>query len=692
MPQPGPRHAAPAAPHPGDLVGLVDDRGPQLAVVQEIRGSRANLRVGPTARPLALPLRQLDLIACGDRFAAPAPGPAQPPWGLQAPALAAALPPARERSAAWLLLQSSPAADGSPSAISLEELADLLGSASDPALRAALWLWLHGQQTLFRWRQAQVSPRAPEELRRLRLQQRRERLLATRREAWHQQLRQRRPIESGSLTGAEAEELALLRRWARGDSDTPLPSPLRQALQQTHCAAEPGPIRHLLADLGQWPRHHLPSLEATTWEHGFSAELEAEAQRLLALVPTDCAGDEHRRDLCHLHLFTIDDDDTVDIDDGLSLELDPAGGPPRIWIHIADPGRLIVADSPLDLEARRRGSSLYLARGPLPMFPEALVAEAFSLRQGARCPAWSLAVGLDQSGAVQSYELLRSWVKPAYRLSYADADELIELAPPEEPAPALIHALMRQRRAWRLQRGALEIEQPEGRIRCRQDQAELEVIEPSASRSMVAEAMILAGAVIAAHGIAGSLALPYRSQQSANLPSEQELAELAPGPVRHAALRRCLSRGHVGIQPALHFSLGLEAYVQATSPIRRYGDLLTQRQLALQLEGGPVLDEARMAGLLSGLEGAVREGITISREDQRHWQQVWFEQNPRPNWRGLMLRWLRPQDDLALVQLEELCLDFPCLCPASARPGDPLLVHVELVDSLRDQLRLRASG
>jgi hypothetical protein len=66
-----------------------------------------------------------------------------------------------------------------------------------------------------------------------------------------------------------------------------------------------------MADLGLWPRHHLPSLEATTWEQGFSAELEAEAQRLLSLVATDCAGDQHRLDLTHLHLFTIDDDDTV---------------------------------------------------------------------------------------------------------------------------------------------------------------------------------------------------------------------------------------------------------------------------------------------------------------------------------------------------------------------------------------------
>jgi exoribonuclease-2 len=608
----------------------------------------------------------------------------------------AALPAPKELAAAWLLLgaapDAAPVAAGQPAAISLGDLADLVGSESDPALRAALWLWIQGDQHFFRWRLGQAQPRGLNEIRHLRQQQRRQQLATARRDAWHQQLRLRQPIDVADLAEAEREELALLRCWARGDGESPLPAPLRQALHHAHCPAEAGPIRHLLADLAQWPRHHLPSLESTTWEQGFSPELEAEAQRLLAQAEDDWDGDEQRRDLTDLHLFTIDDDDTVDIDDGLGWEPATAAAGPRLWIHIADPGRLIAADSPLDLEARRRGSSLYLARGTLPMFPTALVTGAFSLRQGERCPAWSLAVELDDTGAVIAYELVRSWVKPAYRLSYGDADELIELAPPQEPAPALIHALMKQRRAWRLQRGALEIEQAEGRIRCQQDLAQLEVIDPSASRSMVAEAMILAGAVTAAHGIACSLALPYRSQQSATLPTEQELEALPPGPVRHAALKRCLGRGHVGVQPAPHFSLGLEAYVQATSPIRRYGDLLTQRQLACHREGRPALDEAAMAGLLSGLEVVVREGITISREDQRHWQQVWFEQNPRPTWDGLMLRWLRPQDDLALVHLEDLCLDFPCLCPSGSQPGDRLLVRVELVDSLRDQLRLRASG
>ena len=88
----------------------------------------------------------------------------------------------------------------------------------------------------------------------------------------------------------------------------------------------------------------------------------------------------------------------------------------------------------------------------------------------------------------------------------------------------------------------------------------------------------------------------------------------------------------------------------------------------------------------------MREGIAISREDQRHWQQVWFEAHRSSQWRGVFLRWLRPQDRLGLVRLDELALDQAVECPAGSMPGVALLVRVKQVDSLRDQLRLLAAA
>jgi exoribonuclease-2 len=96
--------------------------------------------------------------------------------------------------------------------------------------------------------------------------------------------------------------------------------------------------------------------------------------------------------------------------------------------------------------------------------------------------------------------------------------------------------------------------------------------------------------------------------------------------------------------------------------------------------------------LLEQFDGAVREGIAISREDNRHWQQVWFEQHRGGQWRGEFLRWLRPQDRLGLLRVEELAMDLAAECPPKLEPGDALLVRVQQVDPLRDQLRLVASA
>ncbi len=691
MPAAASRGEPARAPQPGDLIGVVEARGPQLGVLQAIRSSRGEVALGPEGRLTQLPLRLLDTIASAPVAGEVARCLAAAPWRIEAGRLNQASPPHRDFASAWLLLREEAAGEES-APLALESFTALVADAEDPAQRAACWLWLQGPQTLFRWRQAKAWALAPAELKRLRRDRHRIVLEAGRQRRWQEFLRQRLPLPDPLDLGTnQSRELHLLRRWAAGACEEPLSDPLKRSLQQAHCTADPGAIRHLLADLGQWPRHHLPALAESQWQLGFSHALEAEAERLMAEAEREQPGDEERLDLTALHTVTIDDDDTEDIDDGLSLQW-REDGRATIWIHVADPGRLIPPDSPLDLEARRRGTSLYLAQGILPMFPPGLSTGPFSLRSGQLCPAWSLAVELDGEGAIESASLQRSWIRPAYRLSYADADELLELAPPQERDLLALQTLLQRRRAWRVARGALLLDQPEGRVRCRGENSELEIIEPGPSRSLVAEAMILAGAVVAAHGMRTALALPYRSQPPADLPSRAELEALPPGPVRHAAVKRCLSRGALGTHPSPHFSLALEAYVQATSPIRRYADLLVQRQLTLQQAGGTPLDEAQLAALLTEIEGPVRQGIAISRDDQRHWQQVWFEQNPRPEWQALFLRWLRPQDQLALVALEDLAWELPARAPMGSEPGDRLLVRVREVDSLRDQLRLEGRG
>jgi exoribonuclease-2 len=654
-------------------------------VVLREHGSKLDLSVGFQDRHQSLPRRTASLLAPLPGTADPPAHLGLPPWSFTSQELAAALPHRRDFAAAWLLLVD----DGQ--SWSFHDWVELVCSRCDPIVLAACWLWLQGPQLLFRLRQQGITARPADDLRQLRRDLHRQALEQRSEQLWHEALGRRKPLERSMLGPAQQRELHQLLAIAAGQEATDLPPGLRRALQAAHCAADSGAIRHLLVDLGQWDPHHLPSLHATTWETGFSAELEAEAQRLIDRAAGPCPGDGDRLDLTALHCVTIDDADTRDIDDAIGLERGP-DGVLRLWIHIADPGRLVELDSPLDLEARRRGSSLYLASGTLPMFPEALATGPLSLFAGRRNAAWSLGLELDGEGAITATRLVRSWVRPTYRLSYADADELIDLAPPEDPDLAELHRLLERRRRWRLARGAIQMDQPEGRIRVRDGEPELEITEPSPSRLMVAEAMILAGAAVAAHGQEHHLALPYRSQLPAELPRASELDLLPAGPVRHAAIKRCLSRGHTGAVPSAHFSLGLPAYVQATSPIRRYGDLVAQRQLLAVQEGRSPLDAEALQGLLDQLEDPIRQGLQISREDQRHWQQVWFSCHRARQWPALFLRWLRVQDGLGLVHLDDLAMDLAAHCPAAAEPGDALIVRVQLVDPLRDQLRLIATA
>ena len=716
------------SPQVGDLVGVVGDI-PQLAIVQGVRGGRLELKIGFQGRNNHLPLREVFPI---QQLAGRDPGSLrldQSPWHLSAESLKAALPPSRDLAAAWLLMaQPDTAASGKTDAadgakpypgLDLGDFVDLFGDSADATQRAATWLWLEGEQTLFRLRHGRIEPRSLQDLRQLRRERHLRQLGDNQRLAWQSRLMARQPLANESLSTAQQADLDRLRQWAAGECSQPLTETLLRALQACRCRAESGDIRHLLVDLGQWPRHHLPALEATTWQLGFSPELLAEADRLVAAANGPMPSDVGRLDLTHQRLLTIDDEDTQDIDDGLAIEW-RQGHPPRLWVHIADPGRLVQAGSPLDLEARRRASSLYLARGSLPMFPPQLAHGPMGLRQDhgpkdhgpkdhgpkdhgpedqgpegqgpetQRSAAWSLWVDLDQTGAVVAEGLERTWVKTALRLSYGDADELIDLAPPQERDLLCMKTLLERRRHWREQRGALNLEDPEGRIRCRGDEALLEISEPSPSRQMVAEAMILAGALMAERGQRLAIALPYRTQIPGELPTDAELESLPPGPVRHSAIKRGLSRGQLGVTPGPHFSLALDAYVQATSPIRRYGDLVTQRQFEALRHGTDPMDEASLASLLNELETPLRQVQQISREDQRHWQQVWFEQHPQGQWPCLFLRWLRQDQRLGLVWTDDLAMTLAAECPLRSQPADALLLRIQQVDSLRDVLKLQA--
>jgi exoribonuclease-2 len=327
------------------------------------------------------------------------------------------------------------------------------------------------------------------------------------------------------------------------------------------------------------------------------------------------------------------------------------------------------------------------------MFPHALAAGPMSLRAAAShgsCAALSVAAELGADGAVVDAFIVPSVISVTYRLTYPEADELLRLGLDEEPELGLLAKAAAMRHAWRTSRGAVSIEMPETSVRVLgasiaggDASATVDITsEPSrapgtGARALVAEMMVLAGEVAAGVGAAAGLPLPYRGQLPPVLPSADELEALPEGPCRAVLLRSRMTPSSSGVIPVPHAALGLNAYVQMTSPIRRYADVLTHYQLKAHLAGKPPpLSEAELARCMEGAAAMAAGAQRAARESERYWIATWFASQPAGTlYSGVVLRWLR--DDMGIVSLlfDGLGLELPVKVFRDVRPGDAVIVE-----------------
>lgn len=444
---------------------------------------------------------------------------------------------------------------------------------------------------------------------------------------------------------------------------------------------------NFLVDIGWWSSHENLFLRRSSIPVQFPHKVLEVAVALLDSPPID--RDVNRLDLTHLKVYTIDDESTQEIDDGLSVER-LADGSYKLWIHIADPTRLLSPGDELDLEARRRSTTLYLPTGMIPMFPPQLATGPMSLVQGRLCSALSFGVVLDDRGAVQGYSIHASKIKPTYRLTYEDVDEMLALDLQTEAEIAAIADLAKLRQQWRSAQGSINIHMPEASIKVNGDEITINLLEDSQSRHLVAEMMILAGEVAARYGQEHKIPLPFRSQPQPELPPETELLQIPAGPPRACAMRRCMPKSEMGIKPARHAGLGLETYTQVTSPIRRYSDLLAHFQIKAHLRGEELPFSAhQLEEIVLSVSSAAAEATLVERQTNRYWGLEYLRRHSEQVWQALVLRWLREDEALALILLEELGLELAMRCQRAIFPGDRLEVLVSHADPRQDVIHLR---
>ncbi|MEH1929078.1 ribonuclease catalytic domain-containing protein [Nostoc sp.] len=443
----------------------------------------------------------------------------------------------------------------------------------------------------------------------------------------------------------------------------------------------------LLVDLGCWSPDENLFLRRSSIPIQFPNKVLEVAQQRLDFPPID--SDTNRLDLTHLKVYTIDDETTTEIDDGLSWEVLPDGRE-RLWVHIADPTRWLVPEDELDLEARKRGSTVYLPTGMIPMFPEVLATGPMSLIQGRVCCALSFGIVLGTTGVVEDYSIHTSLIKPTYRLTYEDVDEMLQLRVQAEPEIAAIATWAKKRKTWRYAQGAISITMPEATIKVKDDEINIDILDDSPSRQLVAEMMILAGEVAARYGKTHNIPLPFRGQPQPELPPDEELLLLPAGFVRACAMRRCMPKSEMSITPLRHAGLGLDTYTQATSPIRRYSDLLTHFQIKAHLRGEVLPFSAeQLKEVMITVTSITQEVTMVERQTNRYYALEYLRRHPEETWDVTVLMWLREDSNLALILLEDLGLQLPMVFKRSVKLGEQILVKVSHADPQKDMIQFQ---
>ena len=320
-------------------------------------------------------------------------------------------------------------------------------------------------------------------------------------------------------------------------------------------------------------------------------------------------------DRTDLEVFSVDSEGTLDVDDAISLER--SGGEITLGVHISNVASVVPRGGFLDKGALSRSETVYFPEGSADMFPRELVSEKLSLARGELRPALSLFASFDAgSMELSGYRFENALVRVSENLSYSRATDMLRSGKLDGTFLDLARALRR----GRIEKGAFLVQLPELRIRVGSDGSISAEKDPmnSPAHEVVSECMILANRLAGDFFAKNAIPAAFRSQTRETDP---EARELDPSDVLFPVkVIRHLRPSAVSLEPEPHRSIGADRYVQTTSPIRRYMDLLMQRQLVCWLRGeGVCYDGAELEDTNARVSLDTREIKNAQRSRHRYW-------------------------------------------------------------------------
>ena len=345
------------------------------------------------------------------------------------------------------------------------------------------------------------------------------------------------------------------------------------------------------------------------------------------------------RDVRDRVIFTIDPADARDFDDAVSLDEVEWRGKrsARVGVHIADVAHYVEWGSSIDLEARRRATSVYLVDRVLSMLPEKLSNDVCSLRPGEERRTMTVDMIVNDEGRIVDVDAYPAVIRSRARLTYEQAQEALNGEGAELPAEIAeriraLSALAKKRVALRERAGGIDFDTVEAKVRLDDAGVPIEVVlrERTEATSLIEECMIMANEAVATLlRDAGFPCLfrvhekPARESLDGLVPVLQEFPWFKdvdaalfvagnPHEIQHV-LERCAKRPEAELVTSLvlramkraiycpelseHYALASAAYAHFTSPIRRYPDLVVHRMLKAAIGGRPEKFDQEVAAL-----------------------------------------------------------------------------------------------
>jgi exoribonuclease II len=546
---------------------------------------------------------------------------------------------------AWDLLTGS--------ATSVKEIAELAFGAFTPATAWAAWQ-LIAEGVYFRQTGEMIHATSSEEVEHIQAQRAAE---AAERAAWEAFLAR---AKAGKVTADDRRYLREVEDLAYGRSER---SRVLKALGREE---SPENAHTALLDWGAWDDTVDPHpLRAGVVLLPAAEPVTVDLQTLLA--------DPTRLNLTHLHAYAIDDQWTETPDDALSWEEGPGLG--RVWVHVADPASIVCPDDGLDLDARSRGITLHLPEMVVPMLPPATT-PLLGLGLSEFSPALSFGITVGEDCQITAVEVAPSIVRVT-RLTYEAATERLDTGP-----LAKLKHIAEQYRARRYAAGAVNIDLPEVQVRVRGGEIRIEPVPTLPAREVVENCMVLTGEAAARYAEQHSIPLPYSTQD----PPDSPAAEPAQSLPAMFALRRTMKRSQYRSAPSAHSGLGLQAYSQVTSPLRRYLDLVVHQQLRLHISGAPLMTTDQIIERIGEIEPPVASARQAESQSEKHWTLAFLAR--QPSWRGRAVL-VDHRGANGVFIIPDLALETPVHLNKELPLGSEVILSVRSVDLPRLDARFK---